>query len=66
MLAIINAELVMKDHLIPDAVIFVEDGKISGFGEMRGAKIPEGAKRVVLTAYKANGLYASTEMKEVF
>ena len=41
MLAIINAELVMKDHLIPDAVIFIEDGKISGFGEMRGTKIPE-------------------------
>ena len=41
MLAIINAELVMRDHLIPEAVIFIEDGKISGFGEMRGTKIPE-------------------------
>lgn len=37
----------------------LEDGKIN-------AKIPEDAKRVVLTAYKENGLYASTEMKEVF
>lgn len=44
MLAIINAELVMKDHLIPDAVIFIEDGKITGFGEMRTTKIPEGAE----------------------
>ena len=35
MLAIINAELVMKDHLIPEAVLFVGDGKIAGFGEMR-------------------------------
>ena len=41
MFAIINAELVMRDHLIPEAVIFIEDGKISGFGEMRGTKIPE-------------------------
>ena len=30
MTAIINAELVMHDHLIPDAVLFMEDGKISG------------------------------------
>ena len=28
MLAIINAELVMKDHLIPEAVLFIDDGKI--------------------------------------
>ena len=26
MLAIINAELVMKNHFIPEAVLFVEDG----------------------------------------
>ena len=41
MLAIINAQLVMKDHLIPEAVLFVEDGKIAGFGEMRTTPIPE-------------------------
>ena len=41
MLAIINAELVMRDHLIPEAVLFVEDGKIAGFGEMRTTPIPE-------------------------
>ena len=28
MLAIINAELVMRDHYLPDAVLFVEDGKM--------------------------------------
>ena len=28
MLAIKNAELVMRDHFIPEAVLFVEDGKI--------------------------------------
>ena len=37
----------------------VENGKIV-------AEIPADANRVVLTAYKENGLYASTEMKEVF
>ena len=44
MLAIINAELVMRDHLIPEAVLFVEDGVISGFGEMRSTPIPEGCR----------------------
>lgn len=44
MLAIINAELVMHDHLIPDAVLFIEDGKIAGFGEMRTTPIPEGCE----------------------
>ena len=44
MLAIINAELVMKDHLIPEAVLFIEDGKITGFGEMRTTPIPEGCE----------------------
>ena len=29
MIAIINAELVMRDHLIPEAVLFMEDGKIT-------------------------------------
>ena len=32
MLAIKNATLVMKDHLIPDAVLLVEDGIIADFG----------------------------------
>ena len=44
MLAIINAELVMKDHFIPEAVLLVEDGKIAGFGEMRNTPIPEGCE----------------------
>ena len=42
MTAIINAELVMRDHLIPEAVLFIDDGKIAGFGEMRTTPIPEG------------------------
>lgn len=44
MLAIINAELIMKDHFIPEAVLLVEDGKIVGFGEMRNTPILEGCE----------------------
>ena len=44
MKAIINAELVMRDHFIPEAVLFIEDGKIAGFGEMRTTEIPEGCE----------------------
>ena len=44
MLAIINAELIMKDHFIPEAVLLVEDGKIVGFGEMRSTLIPDGCE----------------------
>jgi len=44
MLAIINATLVMRDHLIPEAVLFVEDGVIAGFGEMRSTPVPDGCE----------------------
>ena len=52
MKAIINAELVMKNHTIPEAVLFIEDGIIKGFGEMRNTPIPEGCEII-----DANGLY---------
>ena len=52
MLAIKNATLVMKDHLIPEAVLFIEDGIIAGFGEMRSTPIPENCQVV-----DAEGLY---------
>ena len=35
MIAIKNATLVMRDHLIPEAVLFIENGLIADFGEMR-------------------------------
>lgn len=44
MTAIINAELVMRDHLILDAVLLMEDGKIVAFGEKRKMSIPEGCE----------------------
>jgi imidazolonepropionase-like amidohydrolase len=52
MTAIINATLVMRDHFIPDAVLFVEDGKIAGYGEMRKTPVPEGCEII-----DAEGLY---------
>ena len=52
MLAIKNATLIMRDHFIPDGVIFVEDGKIVDYGEMRKKTIPADAE-----VFDANGLY---------
>ena len=42
MLAVINATLVMRDHLITDATVLCEDGKIVDFGKK--VAIPEGAE----------------------
>ena len=57
MKAIINAELVMRDHLIPEAVLFIEDGTIAGFGEMRTTPIPEGCEIIdAQGAYVGPGL----------
>ena len=57
MKAIINAELVMKDHLIPEAVLFIEDGNIASFGEMRTTPIPEGCEIIdAKGAYVGPGL----------
>ena len=44
MIALKNAELVMRDHLIPNAVLLIEDGKIKAFGEARKLAIPEGCE----------------------
>ena len=44
MIAIKNAVLVMRDHLIPDGVLLLENGVINSFGEMRKQKIPQGCK----------------------
>ena len=57
MVAIINATLVMRDHLIDDAVIWMEDGKIQGFGEMRNTPVPEGCEVIdAQGAYVGPGL----------
>ena len=60
MKAIINAELVMRDHLIPEAVLFMEDGKIAGFGEMRTTPIPEGCEII-----DAEGKYVAPGLVDI-
>ncbi|MBO5316975.1 MAG: amidohydrolase family protein [Oscillospiraceae bacterium] len=60
MLAIKNSTLVMKDHLIPEAVIFAEDGKITGFGEMRTTSIPEDCE-----VMDAQGLYVGPGLVDI-
>ena len=60
MKAIINAELVMRDHLIPEAVLFIEDGKIAGFGEMRTTPIPEGCEII-----DAGGAYVGPGLVDI-
>ena len=47
-----NATLIMRDHFIPNAYLFIEDGKIADFGEMRKMTLPEGAEVI-----DAEGLY---------
>ena len=46
MLAIKNATLVMRDHLIPKAVILIDNGVIVDFGPMRKLSVPEGCEVV--------------------
>ena len=60
MIAIKNATLVMRDHLIPEAVLFIEDGLIAGFGEMRTTPIPEGCEIV-----DAEGLYVGPGLVDI-
>ena len=60
MLAIKNATLVMRDHLIPDAVIFIEDGMIHSFGEMRKLSVPEGCEVI-----DAEGLFVGPGLIDI-
>lgn len=52
MLAIKNANLVLRDHYIRDGVLLIEDGVITAFGEARELAIPAGAE-----VLDAQGLY---------
>ena len=46
MKAIVGATLVMRDHLVPEAVLLIEDGRIKGFGEMRSTPVPDGCEKI--------------------
>lgn len=43
MLAVINAHLVLADHLIPDGTLLIENGRIAALGEGRSLPVPPGA-----------------------
>ena len=58
--AIVNATLVMRDHLIPEAVLFIEDGMIAGFGEMRTTPVPEGCETL-----DAGGLFVGPGLIDI-
>jgi N-acetylglucosamine-6-phosphate deacetylase len=60
MIAIKNATLVMKDHLIPEAVLFIENGLIAGFGEMRNTEIPADCEII-----DAEGLYVGPGLVDI-
>jgi len=60
MTAIINATLVMRDHLIPDAVLLIEDGFIKDFGEARKLAVPEGCDVI-----NAKGLYVGPGLIDI-
>ena len=60
MLAIKNATLVMRDHLIPDAVILLNEGKIVDFGPMRKISVPAGCEIM-----DAKGLYVGPGLVDI-
>ncbi len=60
MLAIIHADLVMPDHIIPDGYLLLEDGKIKEFGEMNKAGSFEGYEII-----DAKGKYAAPGLIDI-
>ena len=60
MKAIVNAVLVMEDHLIPGGVLFIEDGMIHSYGEMWNTPIPQGCPCV-----DAEGLFVGPGLIDI-
>jgi len=60
MIGIINATLVMPDHLIPDGVLLIENGKIADFDEARHLPIPDGCRIV-----DAKGMYVGPGLVDI-
>ena len=60
MRAIVNATLVMCDHLIPEAFLLIENGRIEGFGEMRHASVPDGCEKI-----DAEGLFVGPGLIDI-
>ena len=60
MTAIVNATLVMRDHLIPEAVLLIEDGNITDFGPARTLAVPKNCKMI-----DAKGLYVGPGLIDI-
>ena len=60
MTAIVNATLVMPDHLIPDGVLLIEDGRIAALGDKRKVSLPEGCRIL-----DAKGLYVGPGLVDI-
>ena len=60
MKAIVNATLVMRDHLIPEAVLLIDQGLIRGFGEARSTPVPDGCEIV-----DAGGLFVGPGLVDI-
>lgn len=60
MTVIKNATLVMRDHLLPDAVLFIENGLITDYGEMDCASIPDSCEVI-----DAQGLYVGPGLVDI-
>ena len=57
MKAIIHAELVMRDHLVEDGVVLMENGSITAVGDKRSLSVPEGCEIIdAQGAYVGPGL----------
>ncbi|MBQ3135471.1 MAG: amidohydrolase family protein [Oscillospiraceae bacterium] len=57
MKAIVNGELVMRDHLVEDGVVLIENGIIAAVGDRRSLSVPEGCEIIdAQGAYVGPGL----------
>jgi len=55
-----NATLVMRDHLIPDGVLIIDNGVIADFGEERCTSVPEGCEVI-----DAGGLFVGPGLVDI-
>lgn len=61
MIAIKNAVLVMRDHLIPQSVVLLEDGVIQAFGREKDLPIPEHCEHII----DADGLFVGPGLIDI-
>ena len=58
--ALINAELVLEDHYLPNATLLIKDGVIESFGESASVDIPQCAEII-----DAGGLYVGPGLVDI-